>query len=64
MKIAEPISPVSVKKLEPVTSYPLKSRRRKLSIVRNLDIEPDIFHNWNMPKERPGYMPVKKRDLL
>jgi hypothetical protein len=64
MKIAEPLSSVSVKKLEPVTNFPPKSRRRKLSIVRNLDVKADIFRTWSMPKEPTGYMPVKKKDLF
>lgn len=63
MKIAEPLPSVPVAKLEPVKTYPVKSRRRKLSIVRNLDVERDIFRNWVMPKEQTGYMPVKKKDL-
>jgi hypothetical protein len=64
MKIAEPLSSVSIKKLEPVTDYTVKSRRRKLSIVRNLDVKADIFRTWSMPQEPGGYMPVKKKDLF
>ena len=64
MKIAEPLSSVSVNKLQPVKPYPAKTRRRRLSIVRNLDSETDIFRTWSMPKEQTGYMPVKKKDLF
>jgi len=65
MKIAEPLSTVSVKKLEPVTNYPsARPRRRKLSIVRNMEVKPDVFHTWSMPQEPMGYMPVKRKDLL
>ena len=66
MKIAEPLSPVSVKKLEPVTNYPAppRPRRRKLSIVRHMEVKTDVFHSWSMPQQPTGYIPVKKKDLL
>jgi len=48
-----------------VINYPsARPRRRKLSIVRNMEVKPDVFHTWSMPQEPMGYMPVKRKDLL